>query len=127
MPTLQPTSVGMASSRSASGQMIDADLPPSSRTARLIWAPQISPIRRPTAVEPVKLTMSTPGCRTRCSAAAGPAATKFSTPGVKPTSSASSARTNEDSGFCSGTFTTTVHPATRAGADFWAKHASAKL
>ena len=44
-----------------SGRIMAADLPPSSSWTRLIWAPQISPMRLPTPVDPVKPTMSTRG------------------------------------------------------------------
>ncbi len=46
---------------STSSRTIWADLPPSSRNTRLMFAAPASMIRRPTAVEPVKLTMSTSG------------------------------------------------------------------
>ena len=61
VPTLAPTSTGIAASTSASGSTIAADLPPSSSTHGLISDPHASPIRLPTLVEPVKLTMSTCG------------------------------------------------------------------
>ena len=67
--TLLPTTIGRAASRSASSRMIAADLPPSSSTQCLICSPHTWPIFFPTSVEPVKVTMSTSGCATRCSEA----------------------------------------------------------
>ena len=49
------------------------------------------------------------------------------TPGGKPASVTRSAIANSDSGSGSGAFTTTVQPATIAGAVFWAMPASGKL
>ena len=47
--------------RSASSNTTAAPLPPSSSSRRFMSRPATSPMRRPTAVEPVKLTMSTCG------------------------------------------------------------------
>ena len=41
--------------------MTAADFPPSSRVHRAIRSPQIDAMRRPAAVEPVKVILSTPG------------------------------------------------------------------
>ena len=60
-----------ASSRSASSNTSAAPLPPSSSSRRFMLRPPASPMRWPTAVEPVKLTMSM--SRSRASAAAGSA------------------------------------------------------
>ncbi|CAM5244364.1 hypothetical protein STENM223S_09818 [Streptomyces tendae] len=60
MTLATPTLTALA--RSALGRMTLADLPPSSRATRLTAALAVAPMRRPTAVEPVKETRSTPGC-----------------------------------------------------------------
>ena len=52
-------SVAAARSRSMSSRIRAADLPPSSSVQRAIRAPQIEAIRRPAAVEPVKVILST--------------------------------------------------------------------
>src|SRR2546426_1109707 len=49
---------------SASGRMMLGDLPPSSSVTRLSARPALAPISRPTAVEPVKATLSTSACST---------------------------------------------------------------
>ena len=49
------------------------------------------------------------------------------TPGGKPASVTRSAIANSESGSGSGALTTTVQPATRAGAVFWAMPGSGKL
>ena len=54
----------MARSRSASGRMMFGLLPPSSRVTRFSERPHLAPISRPTTVEPVKATLSTPGWST---------------------------------------------------------------
>ncbi len=79
--------------------------------------PQTSPMRRPTAVEPVKLTMSTSGEST----AASPTVlsrpeTTLTTPGGTPASSSAAAIPYTDSGSCGAGFTTTVLPIASAGA-----------
>ena len=50
-----------AVARSMSSRMTAADLPPSSRVQRAIRSPQIEAMRRPAAVEPVKVILSTGG------------------------------------------------------------------
>jgi hypothetical protein len=96
-----------------------ADLPPSSRQTRLTVSAASMATRRPTAVEPVKDTTSTPGWvhSTSPTSAPGPG-TMFSTPGGIPMSSAASARTNADRGVSAAGLATTVHPAASAGATF---------
>src|SRR3954471_2431181 len=71
----------------------------------------------PTVVDPVKLTMSTPGCPTRAAPTCGPdPVTRLTTPGGKPTSSRTAASSITHRGSCGGGFMTTVHPTARAGA-----------
>ena len=54
-----------AASVGKSSRTIAADLPPSSSVQRAMRSPQTLAMRFPTAVEPVKLTLSTPGLQTR--------------------------------------------------------------
>ncbi len=54
-------SAAAAVSMSASSRMTAADLPPSSSVTRAIRSPQIDAIRRPAAVDPVKVILSTRG------------------------------------------------------------------
>lgn len=63
----------MTASRSASARTIRAELPPSSRCARLRWRPAASPTARPAPVEPVKEMTGTSGSATSAWPAAGPA------------------------------------------------------
>ena len=84
---------------------------------RFIPRPHTSAMRCPTAVEPVKLTMSTSGESTAASPAATEAPlTTFTTPGGAPASSSASAIRYTDSGSCGAGFTTTVLPMASAGA-----------
>ena len=75
-------------------------------------------IRLPAAVEPVKATLSVPGCVTRCSPTSRPPGTTLTTPGGTPASSSASASTKLLSGASGGGFSTTVQPAANAGAVF---------
>ena len=96
--------------------MTAADLPPSSRVQRAIRSPQMEAIRRPAAVDPVKVILSTRGSRTRSSDTSRSAVTTFRTPGGRPTASATSAITYASPGASGEAFRTTVQPASRAGA-----------
>jgi hypothetical protein len=53
--------VETAASRSASGRMIFGPLPPSSRVTRFIVSAAVRMMARPTAVEPVKVTLAISG------------------------------------------------------------------
>ena len=76
-------------------------------------------MRRPTAVEPVKETMSTSGCTTSGSPTSGPVpATRLNTPAGTPACSRISASTNALSGVTSLGLATTVQPAASAPATF---------
>ncbi len=106
-----------AAPRSASSKTTAAPFPPSSISWRFIPRPQTPAIRRPTAVEPVKLTMSTSGESTAASPTSGPEpVTTFTTPGGTPAASRASAMRRTESGSCGAGFTTTVLPMARAGA-----------
>ena len=67
---------------------------------------------------PVKATLSTPSCFTRCSPTSRPAGTKFTTPAGSPASCTSSARITASRGVSGAGFTTTVAPAASAGPSF---------
>ena len=56
-------------------------------------SPQIDAMRRPAAVEPVKVILSTRGSRTSDSDTSRSAVSTFSTPGGRPIDSATSATT----------------------------------
>ena len=79
-----PASVGRGLARSMSSRMTAADLPPSSSVQRAIRSPQIDAIRRPAAVEPVNVILSTRGSRTSSSETSRSAVTTLSTPGGRP-------------------------------------------
>ncbi len=79
-----------AASRSASGRMMLGDLPPSSSVTRLRSRPHRSAISRPTALEPVNATLSTPGCATSAAPVEPSPVSTLRTPGGSPASRASS-------------------------------------
>ena len=94
------------------------DFPPSSsRTFFRPWA-ACPMICLPTAFDPVKLTMSTPGWVVRCSLAATSPVTTLSTPGGSPTASAMSPSTRASSGVSGDGLSTTVQPTASAGITF---------
>ena len=79
-------------------------------------APHTEAICRPASVEPVKATLSTPGWATRWRPVSTPPVRTETVPAGSPaasTASASSTASREASG---AAFTTTVQPASRAGA-----------
>ncbi|MCY1443934.1 hypothetical protein D9M71_603770 [compost metagenome] len=61
-----------ASCRLASGRTMVGDLPPSSRVTRVMLSMAALPICLPTSVEPVKVSLSTPGWRVRATPALRP-------------------------------------------------------
>ena len=74
-------------------------------------------MRWPTAVEPVKEILSTPGWSTSAWPALLPRpVTMLTTPGGKPASTINSPSRTAVSGVSSAGLSTTVHPAARAGA-----------
>ena len=106
-----------AERRSASSKTRAAPFPPSSINWRFMPRPHTSAIRCPTAVEPVKLTMSTSGESTTASpTSARVPLTTLTTPGGAPAASSASAIRYTDSGSCGAGFTTTVLPIASAGA-----------
>ena len=112
----------MAASMSASGRITLGDLPPSSSVTRLSARPALAPISRPTAVEPVKAILSTPGWSTSAAPVEPSPVRTLSTPGGKPTSSASSPRRSALSGVCSAGLSTIVQPAASAGRELPGGH-----
>ena len=105
--------------RSASSRTMYADLPPSSRNTFFTVSLAAAMMRRPTAVEPVKLTMSTRGSVVSTS----PTSTALDeitlrTPGGRSVSAAMRANDWVTHGVSGGPFTTTVQPAASAGATF---------
>src|SRR6185437_575407 len=79
-------------------------------------SPQSEAIRRPAAVEPVKVILSTRGSTTSDSEAWRSAVIMLSTPGGRPTDSAISLTMYPSAGASGEHFSTTVHPASSAGA-----------
>ena len=106
-----------ASARSPSSSAMKADLPPSSRNTFFTVSLAAAMIRRPVAVEPVKLTMSTIG--SVVSAAATSTELDVITLTTPAGMSVSSARMRANvcvaHGVSGAPLTTTVHPATSAG------------
>src|SRR4051794_41785877 len=111
--------IDVATSRSASGNTMLADLPPSSNVSGVSDSAAAAITSRAVAQPPVNDTLSTPGWRTSASPAAAPPTTTFSTPGANPPSSASSANRSAPNGATPGGFTTTVLPAASAGTALW--------
>ena len=102
-------------------------LPPSSSVSRLSDSPHLAPISRPTAVEPVKAILSTPGCSTSAAPVAPSPATTLTTPSGIPASAASSATRSAVSGVCSAGFSTVVHPVASTGESFQIAISSGKF
>ncbi|CNG90163.1 Uncharacterised protein [Mycobacterium tuberculosis] len=114
-PATNPETVVLSG---ASGSTMAADLPPSSVLQRRMRAPHAAAIREPTAVEPVKLILSTPGCSVSSSPVAAPPFTTLTTPSGSPASSIASISTPNSSGASGAGLSTTVQPAARAGPSF---------
>src|ERR1700720_2774076 len=94
-------------------------LPPISRLQCLNSGAHASAIRRPTAVDPVKLITGTSRCSANGAPALGPLPlTKFTTPAGTPASVRICTRLYEDSGVSSAGFSTTVLPLISAGMIF---------
>ena len=114
--------------RSASSNTTAAPLPPSSMSSRFMVGAPAAAIRWPTAVDPVKETMSTSGDAVRAEAGSGPCElTRLTTPGGKPTSSRTRASSMTASGSWGAGFMITVLPMARAGATLPAMLVSGKL
>src|SRR6478735_9229467 len=94
-----------------------ADLPPSSRVTRFIVLDAAWIIDRPVSVEPVKLTLLTPGCSARAlpTRAPEPVRTCSASP-TTPSSFTIWPRRTVDSGVRAAGLTITALPQARAGA-----------
>ena len=113
------TATGRAAARSASSSRTNGDLPPSSSVTRLTVFAAASATRMPAAVEPVMLTMSTPGCPAISSPISRPGPlTTLTVPGGRPSASMISASANAASGATPAGFRIVVQPAASAGASF---------
>ena len=109
-----------AASRSASGKTTCGFLPPSSSETFFSVPEAAATMRLPTAVEPVKDTMSTPGWLDRVAPTGSPwPSTMLRTPGGRPASLSSSPRITVVEGVNSEGFTTAVQPAASAKGSFW--------
>ena len=86
-------SVLAAVPRSMSSRTTAADFPPSSSVQRAMRSPHSDAMRRPAAVDPVNVILSTPGLVTSSSETSRSAVTTLSTPGGRPICSAASANT----------------------------------
>ncbi len=93
-------------------------LPPSSSVTRFSERPHLAPISRPTTVDPVKATLSTPGLSTRAAPVVPSPVSTFRVPSGNPASSASSPSRRAVSGVCSAGLRTIAQPAASAGATF---------
>ena len=76
-----------------SSRITAADFPPNSRVQRAMRSPQIDAIRRPAAVDPVNVILSTRGSLTSSSDTSRSAVTTFNTPAGSPIAWAISAST----------------------------------
>ena len=118
----------IASSRSASSKTMWAALPPSSMVTGLRCSPATLAACRPTAVEPVKAILSTPGWRSSASPTTWPLpVTTLSTPSGTPASESSWAMKSALSGVSSAGLWTTALPAASAGAILVLDRISGKL
>jgi len=109
-------------STSTSSKMMFGLLPPNSSDTATMPSAAACIMRVPTAREPVNVILSMPGWVMSASpVGSGVPVTRLSTPGGSPASWASSHRRIDVSDECSLGLRTTVQPAARAGATFWAK------
>ena len=120
-----------ARSMSASSMTTIGFLPPSSRHGDWMWRPHSSPIRVPTAEEPVKPTLSTSPCSSACSSPANVSApsacTRLSTPAGTPPAWNSLTSASPSAGAYSAGFHTTALPHRIAGTRYQAGTATGKL
>ena len=93
-------------------------LPPSSSVSRFSERPHLAPISRPTTVDPVNATLSTPGLSTSAAPVEPSPVSTLSVPSGNPASRASSPSRSAVSGVCSAGFRTIEQPAASAGATF---------
>src|SRR3954470_23693925 len=112
-------SVLAAVSRSMSSRTTAADFPPSSSVQRAIRSPHNDAMRRPAAVDPVNVILSTSGLVTSNSDTSRSAVTTLNTPAGRPICSAASANTLPAPGASGADLSTTVQPASSAGPILW--------
>ena len=124
MPLTMPS---MAWSMGASSNTMFAALPPSSRVAFLSVPAICFAMARPTAVDPVNATLSTPSCATSVAPVSPAPVMMFTTPGGRSACWRISAKMSAVSGVVSAGFSTTVLPAASAGAIFHASMSSGKF
>ncbi|CAB4964620.1 unannotated protein [freshwater metagenome] len=117
----------MASSIGASSNTMFAALPPSSRVSRLPVPATARWIDLPTSVEPVKATLSAPGCSTSIRPVSPAPVMMFTTPGGRSACWQISANASAVRDVVSAGFRTTVLPAASAGAIFQASMRSGKF
>ena len=99
-----------------------AALPPSSSVSPLPLPASSRWIALPTSVEPVKATLSTPGCATSAAPVRPSPVTMLTTPGGSSAWRSTSQKSSAVSGVVSAGLSTTVLPAASAGAIFHAEH-----
>ena len=114
-------------SMSASSNTRNGLLPPSSSESRLPLPAVARRIARPTSVEPVKATLSTPGWSTSAAPVRPSPVTMLTTPSGRRAATHSSANASAVSDVYSAGFSTSVLPAASAGAIFQASISSGKF
>ena len=124
MPLTMPST---AWSIGASSKMTLAALPPSSSVSRLPVPASDRWMALPTSVEPVKATLSTPGCSTSERPVSPAPVMMFTTPAGSSACWQISAKASAVSGVVSAGFSTTVLPQASAGAIFHASISSGKF
>src|SRR5471032_515821 len=113
---LEASAPSTAASRSASSNTMNGALPPSSSDSFLMVLALCSISRRPTAVEPVKVSLRTVGLEVISPPISfGAPVTTLNTPAGTPARSASWARASAENGVASAGLSTIVHPAASAG------------
>ena len=124
MPFTMPS---IAWSIAASSNTMFAALPPSSGVACLRVPAICFAICRPTAVDPVNATLSTPAWVTRAEPVGPAPVMMFTTPGGSSAWRSRSANRSAVSGVVSAGLSTTVFPVASAGAIFHASISSGKF
>ncbi len=124
MPLTMPS---IACSTGASSKTTFAALPPSSSVSFLPVPATVLAIAMPTSVDPVKATLSTPGCATTAAPVSPAPVSTFTTPGGSSACWHTSASSSAVSGVVSAGLSTQVFPAASAGASFHAAMSSGKF
>ena len=115
---IESTRPSTAASRSASSNTIKADFPPNSKVSFLPWPAVANRIAAPTAVDPVKATLSTPSWAARVAPVSPAPLIIFTTPFGTPDSWQICANSMAVKGVCSAGLITMVLPIAMAGATF---------